>query len=177
MNWQRVLFASLAVLSLVVALSVPASTALASPPYASAPQPTPWLHLYQSSQWGYVLTDGNGWILYNYAKDKPGQSYCTGTCAEVWQPYLAVYGAAPQANWAGGYKLGVIQRPDGYYQVTYNDIPLYYYAQDQKAGDAYGNGYGGVWSVVAVKYTAPAPAYPPAQPYSPPQPYNNGGGY
>jgi predicted lipoprotein with Yx(FWY)xxD motif len=170
MKRQRFLSAGLAILSLVVALSVPASTALASPPYASAPQPSPWLHYYQSS-WGYILTDGNGWILYNYAKDTPGQSYCTGTCAQVWLPYLAPYGATPQANWTDGFALGLIQRSDGYYQVTYNNIPLYYYAQDQKAGDAYGNGYGGVWSVVHINYAPPPPAYKPPQPYSPPQPY------
>ncbi len=176
MNRQRLLLASLMVLSLVVGMGTSASTANASPPYASAPQPTPWLHLYQSTQWGYILTDGNGWVLYSYAKDKPGQSYCTGTCAEVWLPYLAVYGAKPQANFKDDFVFGVIQRPDGAYQVAFNNIPLYYYAQDQKAGDAYGNGYGGVWSVVPVKYTPPAPpAYsPPQQPYQPP--YNNGGG-
>jgi predicted lipoprotein with Yx(FWY)xxD motif len=171
MNRRNVLFASLIVLSLVLSVS----TVTASPPYAAAPQGTPWLHYYQS-QWGYILSDGSGWVLYSYAKDTPGQSNCYDTCAQIWQPYLVAYGATPQANWTDGFALGSIKRTDGYWQLTYNNIPLYYYAQDYKAGDAYGNGYGGVWSVVPIKYAPPAPYNPPQQqqPYAPPKPYSNG---
>ena len=41
-----------------------------------------------------------------------------------------------------------IDRADGKKQVTYNDIPLYYFAQDDEAGDTYGQGVGGIWFVV-----------------------------
>jgi predicted lipoprotein with Yx(FWY)xxD motif len=137
------------------------------------PQSPAWLKLYKHAQWGYVLTDGYGWILYSYAKDTPGVSTCVGACADVWPPYLIAYGEQPKADWAGSYKLGVYARPDGKYQVTYNDIPLYYYSQDKQPGEGYGNGYGGVWSIIAVPYTPPAystPAYAPPTP-----PYNNDG--
>ena len=171
MKTAKLLFAGLAVLTLVAAMGLYATAALAAPQYAYAPQSPAWLRLHQNQQWGYYLTDGKGYTLYSFAKDKPGWSGCNGTCAEVWPPYLLPQGVQPQADWNGQYKLGWIQRSDGRYQVTYNDIPLYYYAQDNNPYDTYGNGYGGIWSVVPVNYTPPAPAAPPA--YPPPQPYGN----
>ena len=33
-------------------------------------------------------------------------------------------------------------------QLTYNDIPLYYYAEDNEAGDTTGQDVGDVWFVV-----------------------------
>jgi len=45
-------------------------------------------------------------------------------------------------------ELGTIARTDGGEQVTYNDIPLYYYVKDDEAGDVYGQGVGGVWFIV-----------------------------
>ncbi len=41
------------------------------------------------------------------------------------------------------------KRTDGAMQVTYNGVPLYYYAADKKAGDVMGQGIGGVWFVAA----------------------------
>ena len=46
--------------------------------------------------------------------------------------------------------LGLITRADGSNQVAYNGWPLYYFAGDQTAGDAEGQGNGGVWFVVSV---------------------------
>jgi predicted lipoprotein with Yx(FWY)xxD motif len=49
-------------------------------------------------------------------------------------------------------KLGTITRSDGTVQVTYNGHPLYYYAKDGDAGDAYGQGikgFGAAWYVLA----------------------------
>ena len=34
-------------------------------------------------------------------------------------------------------------------QVAYNDIPLYYWVKDVKAGDTTGQGVGDVWYIVA----------------------------
>jgi len=39
-------------------------------------------------------------------------------------------------------------RTDGSLQVTYNGMPLYYWASDQKPGDTTGQNVGGVWFVV-----------------------------
>src|SRR5215213_3972647 len=44
--------------------------------------------------------------------------------------------------------LSAIDRTDGSQQMTYNDIPLYYYAKDDEPGDAYGQDVGDIWYVV-----------------------------
>ena len=38
---------------------------------------------------------------------------------------------------------------DGTRMVTYNDMPLYYFAKDTKPGDTNGQGVGGFWFVVS----------------------------
>jgi predicted lipoprotein with Yx(FWY)xxD motif len=48
-------------------------------------------------------------------------------------------------------KLATITRSDGTTQVTYNGHPLYHYAKDGDAGDAYGQGvkgFGAGWYVL-----------------------------
>ena len=98
---------------------------------------------------GTILVDGNGMTLYIFTKDSAGKSACTGACAQKW-PALTVkdMSATPKAGDGVTGKLGVMQRDDGSFQVTYNDMPLYYYAQDKQAGDAAGQGVGTVWFAV-----------------------------
>ena len=43
----------------------------------------------------------------------------------------------------------MISRDDGREQVTYNGLPLYYFANDKAPGDTKGQGVGGVWFVAA----------------------------
>ena len=45
--------------------------------------------------------------------------------------------------------LGTTTRKDGTLQVTYNGMPLYYYAKDTVAGDVNGQEVGDVWYVIA----------------------------
>ena len=49
-------------------------------------------------------------------------------------------------------------RPDGKTQVTYNGHPLYYFASDTAAGDAKGNGYGGIWFIATANGALPSAA-------------------
>jgi predicted lipoprotein with Yx(FWY)xxD motif len=158
------LFATLTVLSLVIALGAYATTVSAAPPYASTPQSSAMLQMTMNSALKEnILTDQNGWTLYTFKNDTPGVSNCSGSCATLWPPFIVQQGVTPQAG-AGlpsGVKLGTIQRSDGTYQVTYNDMPLYYYSADAKAGDTSGNGALGLWSVVTTT-PATAPAAPAA---------------
>ena len=86
--------------------------------------------------------------LYLFVKDTvPGESACYETCAENWPPLLAT--DAPVAVPVGIQgELGVIERTDGAQQVTYNDMPLYYWAQDAAPGDTTGQGVGDNWWIV-----------------------------
>jgi len=98
------------------------------------------------------LVDAKGMTLYYYAKDKDGQSACTGGCLKAWPAFLATTVKVSAPLKASDF--GVITRADGAQQTTYQGWPLYYWASDEKPGDATGDGVGKVWFVVKVpRYT------------------------
>ena len=94
------------------------------------------------------LVDSDGRSLYVSLQDPPGQSVCDAECLKSWQPLLpngkVVVGTGVQAT-----KIGAIKRPDGTFQATYNNAPLYRYVQDQKSGDVNGQGLNGNWYLVS----------------------------
>jgi len=103
-----------------------------------------------------VLTNSAGFTLYSFAPDTSTTSKCTGSCATYWPP---VKGPATEGSGVTG-TVGVITRPDGTMQATYDGHPLYTYAADSAPGQNKGNGLnvsGGVWHEVTVSGTAPAP--------------------
>jgi predicted lipoprotein with Yx(FWY)xxD motif len=90
--------------------------------------------------------------LYAFSSDTPTTSECNGQCAMIWPPVLTT--TAPSAiDSANGSLLGVIQRSDGTFQVTYNGHPLYYFADALITGDTSGNNimaFGGTFNTVNV---------------------------
>ena len=99
---------------------------------------------------GKFLVDSKGMTLYLYKLDTPGVSACTtAACLSLWPPLVAANKAAPLAGTGVSGTLGVITRPDGISQVTYNKTPLYYYSLDKAAGDTTGQGIGSNWYIVA----------------------------
>jgi predicted lipoprotein with Yx(FWY)xxD motif len=96
---------------------------------------------------GEFLVDSQGMTLYRFANDEPGVSNCNGGCAEAWPPLLVGEDETPTAEGLSG-ELGVITRDDGTLQVTYNDMPLYFWASDAAPGDTTGHGVNDVWFVV-----------------------------
>jgi len=102
-----------------------------------------------------VLTNSAGFTLYWFAPDTSTTSKCTGSCATYWPP---LKGPASAGSGVTG-TLGVITRPDGTMQATYDGHPLYTYAGDTSPGQNKGNGLnvsGGVWHEVTVSGAAPA---------------------
>jgi predicted lipoprotein with Yx(FWY)xxD motif len=102
-----------------------------------------------------VLTNSAGFTLYWFAPDTSTTSKCTGSCATYWPP---VKGPATAGSGVTG-TLGVITRPDGTMQATYDGHPLYTYAGDSAPGQNKGNGLnasGGLWHEVTVSGAAPA---------------------
>jgi len=92
---------------------------------------------------GNVMTDPKGMTLYTFAQDTSGMSNCNGACLQAWPPYKATSQSGTfSAN------ISVIKRSDGTLQYAWKGMPLYYYNKDGDSGDAYGNGIGGVWSVI-----------------------------
>jgi len=92
---------------------------------------------------GNVMTDPKGMTLYTFAKDTSGMSNCTGKCLQLWPPYKATSQSGPFPV-----NISVIKGSDGTLQYAWKNMPLYYYTKDGDSGDAYGNGIGGVWSVI-----------------------------
>jgi predicted lipoprotein with Yx(FWY)xxD motif len=98
---------------------------------------------------GMVLTGPNGHTLYHLTTETNGKIECTGSCAQAWPPLTLSSGQSPTLASGLSGTIGTVKRPDGTTQVTYNGEPLYYYASDTSAGQAEGQGVGGVWFVVA----------------------------
>ncbi|MBI4337362.1 MAG: hypothetical protein HY683_06000 [Chloroflexi bacterium] len=97
---------------------------------------------------GQMITDASGRSLYLFTRDQANVTNCYEGCGRAWPPLLTT-GAPVVGDGANAALLGTITRNDGYVQVTYNGVPLYYYAPDVKPGDATGQNVGGVWFVVA----------------------------
>ena len=86
-----------------------------------------------------VYTDAKGMTLYTFDKDTTGKSSCDGDCAVKWPPFNAEAGATAEGDWT------LVERTDGSMMWAYEGKPLYTYEGDKKAGDATGDGMGGVW--------------------------------
>lgn len=96
---------------------------------------------------GSFLTAANGMTLYTTANDTAGTSTCASACAATWPPYTVTTADALRSNASATGIVSTITRTDGTLQVTYDGMPLYFYANDTAAGQARGRGLGGVWSV------------------------------
>lgn len=113
------------------------------------------------TKYGAILAGSSGKTLYVFQKDSPGQSTCTGGCAQLWPPLLLKSGQTPSKGSGVNGTLGTIKRSSGKEQVTYNGMPLYYYLPDSSSGQAVGQGiesFGGLWYVVPPKATTFAQA-------------------
>ena len=98
---------------------------------------------------GNVLVAGsNGMTVYIFTKDTKdsGKSACTGGCLTKWPALTVAAGGTPTAGAGATGKLGTITRDDGTLQVTYNGLPLYFFANDKAPGDA--NGVYANWEAV-----------------------------
>ena len=84
-----------------------------------------------------------GRTLYTFDKDAANKSNCNGGCAAAWPPFLV----KDSDRTTGEFR--AITRDDGTRQWAMNGKPLYFYAADVQAGDAKGDGQGGVWHVIS----------------------------
>ncbi len=143
---------SLLVLVLVLAACQPAGTPTAAPTTASsgaipATGNQGTVNIVTVSGVGKYLVDSKGMTLYIYTKDTPDTSTCTGGCAKAWPP-LTITGSVTAGSGVNQSLIGTIKLPDGSTGVTWNHMPLYTFAKDQKPGDIKGQGVAGVWYLV-----------------------------
>ena len=124
--------------------SAPPSVGASAAPSTSAIQVT-----VAHTSAGDALAGPNGMTLYVFKNDANGTSTCTGGCATMWPPLLGD-GTQVVAGAGVSGSFGTTTRDDGSKQVTHSGQPLYYFSGDQAAGDAKGDGVGGVWSIAPV---------------------------
>jgi predicted lipoprotein with Yx(FWY)xxD motif len=109
-----------------------------------------------------VLVDADGKALYTSDQEVGGIVRCTGACLDFWEP-LTIPGGQSTGNVGGG-TLGVLERPDGKTQVTFNRDPLYRFTEDQAGqinGDGLDDAFEGrqfTWHVVTTSGAPSAPS-------------------
>lgn len=115
------------------------------------------LDVTEQEPYGAYLTDAEGRALYLFTADTQGQSSaCYDDCATAWPPLTAETAPSAAAPSLDASLIGTIERRDGSAQVTYNGWPLYYYQQDQGAGQVTGqdvHSFGGEWYLVSPEGT------------------------
>jgi predicted lipoprotein with Yx(FWY)xxD motif len=104
----------------------------------------------KSSEFGRILFDANGQVVYVFENDSRDRSACTSAeCVKAWPPVLT---REPPSAGAGADTslLGTIRRSDGELQVTYNGRPLYFYEHEAPGEIKCHNVdlHGGLWWVV-----------------------------
>lgn len=73
-------------------------------------------------------------------------STCYGECAIEWMPLQPNNNTLSVEEGLAG-KIGTINRTDGIKQVTYNNMPLYYWDNDKLVGDVTGDDVEENWSI------------------------------
>lgn len=115
-----------------------------------------------NTKWGDYLTDNRGMALYYFSKDHNGtgflstdfESSCYGRCAADWPPLISNHEHPSYVAGRGVTQalIGTIKRKNSSYQLTYHNIPLYYYRLDTKPGDVKGqllHKNGGIWYLIS----------------------------
>jgi predicted lipoprotein with Yx(FWY)xxD motif len=86
-----------------------------------------------------VLVDGEGRTLYTAPVEEDGIR-CVDACESFWAPTLASAADAEAAASELDAELGVVERPTGDQQLTFNGLPLYTFTEED-AGQLEGDGF------------------------------------
>jgi predicted lipoprotein with Yx(FWY)xxD motif len=118
--------------ALTLAAAPFAALALASAAMAGSAPAAPVKKL-KAAGFGSVLARADRQALYYWQVEKKagGKVRCTGTCAALWPPLIVRSRTAVAAHVTGiKGTFGVIRRPGGKLQVTYNRLPVYTYVHE-----------------------------------------------
>ncbi|HVE19094.1 MAG TPA: hypothetical protein VNB52_08415, partial [Ilumatobacteraceae bacterium] len=120
----------------------------ASPPESTAapvPAAAPLLGVADNAL-GQLLAGANGRTLYGLTKDAAGTPTCLEGCATAWPPVI-VDDSLDLSVLPSTASFSIVDRSDGTKQLKAGKWPLYYFSGDTAAGEANGQGSGGVWFV------------------------------
>jgi predicted lipoprotein with Yx(FWY)xxD motif len=96
-----------------------------------------------------ILVDGNGKTVYLYDPDGTNTTSQVPDSIKANWPPVAATGTPTAGAGLDASKLTVSMQADGTDQVLYNGHLLYTFVGDAAAGDANGQGLGGIWFVVS----------------------------
>ena|SRR2546425_7019004 len=147
---QRSAFALALLIALTAALAAGSSPAEAR----NTSTPAHAKLILRKSEFGKVVFDSNGNVVYMFGRDKTATSTCYGACAKAWPPVLTK-GAPSVGPGLNASLLGTTKRKDGLVQVTYNHHPLYFYSADMhgKIMCQHAVMHGGIWLVLKANGT------------------------
>lgn len=115
------------------------------------PQVEKTVKLTEDATYGKVLTDAQGKSLYFFSKDTKNTSLCVDGCVSIWPIFykenLTVAAGLDLADFS------TITRTDGVKQTVYKGWPLYYFANDNNAGDTNGEDVNHVWFLAKPDYS------------------------
>lgn len=104
----------------------------------------------RNTPYGSVLFDGRDRVLYGFTRDRRGgASRCYGACAAAWPVYFS-RGKVRALRGVKQSLIGTVRRRNGRLQVTYNGLPLYFYAHEGPREVKCQNvsEFGGLWLVM-----------------------------
>jgi predicted lipoprotein with Yx(FWY)xxD motif len=87
-----------------------------------------------------VLVDPEGRTLYTAEAEQGGQILCVEACTAFWEPVIASQQQAEAATAELGAQLGVVERPEGESQLTFDGLPVYTFAEEDP-GQLDGDGF------------------------------------
>lgn len=111
-----------------------------------------------------ILVDSDGNTLYIADGESGDNIMCTEACLDAWPPLTVPAGEEPSTGEGVDGTVATVERNDGTFQVTYDGLPLYTFANDGGPGDVSGHGVSDQLTWHAVTPDGPAPLE------------NNGGG-
>ncbi len=85
--------------------------------------------------------DKSGFTLYTFDNDPIDDSACAGDCINIWPPLLADAGAKAMSP------LSIVNASNGNMQWAYKGKPLYFFVNDNAAGDVNGDEVNNVWHI------------------------------
>jgi predicted lipoprotein with Yx(FWY)xxD motif len=95
-----------------------------------------------------ILTDSKGMTVYLYMPDGANKTTQVPAGLKQLWPAVTATGAATAGSGLDSSKLTLEPQADGTMQVAYNGHLLYTFQNDKAAGDANGQGLGGIWYVL-----------------------------
>ena len=119
-----------------------------------------------------VLVDAEGRTLYTAEVERGGRILCTDGCTSFWEPVAATGNEARSASADLDVDLGVVDRPDGDRQLTFDGLPLYIFTEEdpgQLDGDGFVDDFEGTrfeWEAASVGgASGPSPSDSSGSPY------------